>query len=253
MSDRVLFGGVKPYFAPSSLDLLEGPRDGTVELPHSVLWAPGGGVVDLDEPGGTNVAYQALLNEGTVDDQIRWLNRERLIEWWPRLRLPVRVRTLWQGRSPELSARAVLTRYEFEFDRPYSRPSHSIATEVRNLREHPEVSDVEAWRHVISQTIDTYDSRLAWGALQDAIATFEEAPELTGRPGIDAGVAGLAEYLALRDGWAVPSWALEPTRACAAPWFVRDLPSVRARAQAESPEPFRRRGVFITSGALERW
>ena len=36
------------------------------------------------------------------------------------------------------------------------------------------------------------------------------------------------------------------------PWYVRDLPSVRGRAQTETPEAFRRRGVFITSGALER-
>jgi len=150
------------------------------------------------------------------------------------------------------SSRVAATRYEREFGRPYRRTSHSIATEVHALREHPGVSDVEAWRHVISQTIDTYESRLTWGTRQDAISTFEDAPELTGRPGIDAGVAALAEYLAERDGWTVPTWALDPARACEGPWYVRDLPSVRARAQAETPAPFRRRGVFITSGALER-
>jgi hypothetical protein len=31
---------------------------------HTVLWAPGGGRVDLDEPGGTALAYQAVLVEG---------------------------------------------------------------------------------------------------------------------------------------------------------------------------------------------
>ena len=32
---------------------------------HTVLLAPGGGRVDLDEPGGTALAYQAVLAEGT--------------------------------------------------------------------------------------------------------------------------------------------------------------------------------------------
>lgn len=104
MSDRVLFGDVKPYYAPASLDMLQGPRDGVVVLPHSVLWAPGDGAVDLDVPGGTNLAYQALLNEGTPEVQVRLLNRDRLTEWWPRLRLPVRVRSMWEGRFPELGA-----------------------------------------------------------------------------------------------------------------------------------------------------
>lgn len=31
---------------------------------HTVLYAPGGGRVDLDEPGGTALAYQAVLAEG---------------------------------------------------------------------------------------------------------------------------------------------------------------------------------------------
>lgn len=106
-SDRVFFRDIKPYEAPDDLSELHGPAGGVVELSHSVLWAPGGGRVNLDEPGGIQMAYQALLSEGAVADQVAGLNRDRLIEVWPELMLPRRVRELWEGRFPELRDAAV--------------------------------------------------------------------------------------------------------------------------------------------------
>jgi hypothetical protein len=100
--DRIFFRDVKPYEAPDSLDELQGPRGGIVELPHSVLWAPGDGRVDLDEPGGLGLAYRAVIAEGTVADQVKVLSRDRLTEAWGELMLPRRVRQLWEGRFPEL-------------------------------------------------------------------------------------------------------------------------------------------------------
>lgn len=99
---RVFFRDVKPYEAPERLEELHGPAGGVVQLRHSVLWAPGGGRVDLDEPGGVLLAYQAVLAEGTAEDQAHVLNRERLIAVWPELSLPRRVRELWQTRFAEL-------------------------------------------------------------------------------------------------------------------------------------------------------
>ena len=104
---RVFFRDVKPYEAPVDLAQLRGPAGGVIELSHSVLWAPGGGDVDLDEPGAIHMAYQALLSEGTVADQIAGLNRARLVEVWPELMLPRRVRVLWETRFPELRGAAV--------------------------------------------------------------------------------------------------------------------------------------------------
>lgn len=101
---RVFFRDVKPYEAPDSLDELRGPASGVVELSHSVLWAPGGGRVNLDEPGGIGLAYRAVLAEGTVQDQVRVLNRDRLTAVWDELLLPQRVRDMWEGRFPELRA-----------------------------------------------------------------------------------------------------------------------------------------------------
>lgn len=99
---RVYFRDVKPYAVVDSLDLLQGPAHGAIELSHSVLWAPGGSRVDLDEPGGTSLAYQAVLAEGDVEDLVHVLNRRRLITVWPQLMLPHRVRQLWEARFPEL-------------------------------------------------------------------------------------------------------------------------------------------------------
>ena len=99
---RVFFRDVKPYSIVDTLDDLHGPGGGVVELSHSVLWAPGGPSVDLDEPGGTALAYQAVLAEGTVEDLIVVLNRERLVAVWPELRLPFRVSEMWESRFDEL-------------------------------------------------------------------------------------------------------------------------------------------------------
>lgn len=99
---RVFFRDVKPYAIVDDLDQLRGPAGGVVELPHSVLWAPGGPYVDLDEPGGRGLAYRAVLAEGTVEDLVRVLNRDQLIAMWPELLLPRRVREMWETRFPEL-------------------------------------------------------------------------------------------------------------------------------------------------------
>lgn len=101
---RVFFRDMKPYEVPRSLDDLKGPSGDIVELPHTVLWAPGGGHVDLDAEGGVNLAYRAVLAEGTVADQVAVVNRDRLVAVWPELLLPRRVRQLWEDRFPELHA-----------------------------------------------------------------------------------------------------------------------------------------------------
>ncbi len=111
IEQRVFFRDIKPYYAPDSLDELHGPAAGVVELSHSVLWAPGGPRVDLNEPGGIALAYRAVLNEGTVEDQVSILNRDWLIAVWPELTLPLRVLDIWESRFPELRS-----------DRPGRRP-----------------------------------------------------------------------------------------------------------------------------------
>lgn len=104
-SKKVRIQDVKPYDAPLSLDELRGPRSGTVELPGWVYWGPNP-AVDLGAEWGVIKAYQATIQEGSTDDQVQILNRDLLITIWPELRMPSRVRQLWEGRFPELTVPA---------------------------------------------------------------------------------------------------------------------------------------------------
>ena len=99
---RVRFRDVKPYDAPASLDELRGPYDGPIDLPHSVRWQADRFDVDVSNLGWRRMAYQALLAEGTADQQRRLMNRDRLIEAWPILNMDPRVRGLWEKRFPRL-------------------------------------------------------------------------------------------------------------------------------------------------------
>lgn len=101
--DDVHFRDVKPYAVVEDLAQLRGPAGGMIELSHSVLWAPGGGRVNLDAAGELRMAYRAVLNEGTVKDLKGVLNRDRLVAVWPELLLPLRVLELWESRFPELT------------------------------------------------------------------------------------------------------------------------------------------------------
>ena len=100
---RVFFRDIKPYDTPDRLEDLRGPRSGIIVLPIDVYWGPTP-VVNLDSSDGADVmAYQATIAEGRVVDQIQLLNRDLLIELWPRLNLPKRVHELWESRFPELT------------------------------------------------------------------------------------------------------------------------------------------------------
>ena len=98
---RILVGDIKPCEMPDSLEELRGPTSGLLELPRSVYWGPSA-VVDLNTPGGVAKAYQATLREGRVEDQAVLLNSALLITVWNDLLLPVRLRSLWESRFPEL-------------------------------------------------------------------------------------------------------------------------------------------------------
>lgn len=102
VEQRVYFRDVKPYHAPESLADLRGPAGGRVFLPKTVWWAPGDGWIDIDEPGGTSLAYRVVITEGQSENQIEVLNATRLKKVWGDLVLPERVRVLWETRFSEL-------------------------------------------------------------------------------------------------------------------------------------------------------
>jgi hypothetical protein len=99
------YGDRKPYVVADDLDGLRGPTKGTVTLPHHLDWS-GNAVYDLGRPARLASMYKAVLNEARGAEDLRdWLDRRVLVEVWPTLWLPPRLRGLWEARFPELSAR----------------------------------------------------------------------------------------------------------------------------------------------------
>jgi hypothetical protein len=108
------------------------------------------------------------------------------------------------------------------------------------------------WRYVIVQLLDDYSHDVARAGTAGASRRFSQEPPATRSAEVDAALAALAEYLARRDGWPLPSWARKPGRYSSRWWFVTPLRGMHPTALQESPPSFRTRGVFITAGALSR-
>jgi hypothetical protein len=108
------------------------------------------------------------------------------------------------------------------------------------------------WRYVIIQLLDDYSHDLSRDGASVASQRFDREPPPTRSAEVDAALAALAEYLARRDDWPLPSWARKPGRYSARWWFVTPLRWMHPTALQESPPSFRTRGIFITAGALSR-
>jgi hypothetical protein len=94
----------RPYTVADRLDDLTGPTTGVVELPHRMDWS-GNSTYNLDSPARLATMYKTVLAEAsTTDDLNTWLNKARLLELWPDLWLPPKIRKLWTERFPELAA-----------------------------------------------------------------------------------------------------------------------------------------------------
>jgi hypothetical protein len=111
------------------------------------------------------------------------------------------------------------------------------------------VRDGEDFRFATREFLDEFELLPRIDLMQRAIA---ERPELTGTGPFDAYLAGLAEHLAATRGLERPAWAVMPERFLDRFWFLSDVPGFRALAIAQSPAAFRRRGIFIARGALQR-
>jgi hypothetical protein len=83
-------------------------------------------------------------------------------------------------------------------------------------------------------------------------AAIDRRPAPTGDARADAFLGALAEHLATTAGLERPNWSVDHARFLERFWFPSPVPGFRALAIAESPAAFRRRGIFIARGALER-
>lgn len=77
-------------------------------------------------------------------------------------------------------------------------------------------------------------------------------PALTGHGGLDATLAGMAEFFAGEGGLGVPAWTNGPAR-FAVPWyFIASATYQHAYVLARTPVAFTRHGVFIAREAFDR-
>lgn len=92
----------RPYVVVESLDDLHGPTEGVVELPHAIDWSLGRSY-DLGDADRTRWMYTRVIREaGDVEQLKNLLDRGLLIDLWPTLVLPVRVREMWEWQHPVL-------------------------------------------------------------------------------------------------------------------------------------------------------
>jgi hypothetical protein len=89
----------------ASLDELQGPTGGIVELPHRLIWqAPPMRRFNLDDLYQQRRVYEIVLREAVRVDEMRtWLDGPTLHRLWPELYLPRGVRRAWEERHPDLA------------------------------------------------------------------------------------------------------------------------------------------------------
>jgi hypothetical protein len=89
----------------ASLAELQGPVEGTVELPLWLFWSAPGHTFDLGDTEMRRWLYQTVLREASrPQDLTAYLDGDTLIALWPELFLPKGVRRAWEDRHPALRA-----------------------------------------------------------------------------------------------------------------------------------------------------
>jgi hypothetical protein len=84
-------------------------------------------------------------------------------------------------------------------------------------------------------------------------AMLREAPSLDPQDErANAYYAAVAEHLAMRNGFPIPSWTSGPERFLKQPFFPSGLESLKAILLVESPTAFRRRLIFVDADPLSR-
>ena len=94
------FYAFQPVVVPVDLDTLQGPLEGVVRLP-SHIDTSARARYDLADPRRREMLYAVVILEAWKDEDFAaWLNRDALIDSWPRLSLPRPVRAKWEALSP---------------------------------------------------------------------------------------------------------------------------------------------------------
>jgi len=84
------------------LDDLRGPATGILNLPHMIHWGPLK-FCDLSDTARRRSTYQEILREAANgEDLASLLNKGLLMQDWPFLALPPRLKAGWEKVHPEL-------------------------------------------------------------------------------------------------------------------------------------------------------
>jgi hypothetical protein len=96
----------RPVTVANTLADLAGPRHGRVRLPSSLEWSTDR-MFDLGEDSDLRLLYETVLREARdTDDLAHYLDGESLVDLWPRLWLPPKVRRAWESAFTVLTSTA---------------------------------------------------------------------------------------------------------------------------------------------------
>lgn len=99
---RARYESTIPYAVPASLDDLQGPAAGVVEVGAHIDTSPRP-VYDLADADQVWALYTRVVRDGTVSDQRSLLRHDWLVRLWPTLMLPPRCRAEWETTFPVLA------------------------------------------------------------------------------------------------------------------------------------------------------
>jgi len=106
MDAGVRYADIRPYTVPESLRELAGPTSGVVSLPLSLDWSQQSRY-DLSIDKDRRRLYETVIREAMDGSELRrFLDEGLLLRLWPSLWLPVRAKSLWQDRFPQLRSAA---------------------------------------------------------------------------------------------------------------------------------------------------
>ncbi|WP_328916171.1 MULTISPECIES: hypothetical protein [unclassified Streptomyces] len=100
------YADIRPYTVPESLSELTGRTDGIVDLPTSLDWSQQRRY-DLSVDKDRRRLYETVIRESMdISELRRFLDAGLLLHLWPSLWLPVRAKSLWQERFPQMRSAA---------------------------------------------------------------------------------------------------------------------------------------------------
>lgn len=100
---KIIYRNVRPRFVAESLDNLHAVLPEKVKLPLMLYWGPQKEFYP-SKFADLHSIYRAVILEGQEKDFREWLDKDTLIEIWPKLGFPEQIAEPWESRFPELKS-----------------------------------------------------------------------------------------------------------------------------------------------------